>query len=1175
MGKKMKSPNFKRSLLEVIVILLAGLIPLLWFKQGYLAAGHDMSYPLAPVDFWLDRLFVWTDRVGSFGSNQTDAIPGIFIHGLQALFYALTGSLQLAQKLDFIFWFTLPGITMYILLKSLHPEKENYILRISGSLFYMINHYLLQGWIIAEMSKFSIVSALPLITLAIINVNLRKGSIFKNSLLVGFTLFFLNGGAGIPLWGGLFIVALTTTVITFLISPQPSLSKLRKALSFSFLSSLFVFLFNFYWIYPYIASYRYNYTQRIGAAGGSEGATAWSQEISRNASFTNLIKLQGIPDWYDNPNHPYANTLLTNYFFLLLAIVFPAIAFVSLLNKKGQARSDIAYKVVFLAVLLVAIPFTAGSHPPTGVLYNLALKYIPGFPIFRTPFYKFGMALWFAYAYLVAVGLKQLTVRRAPFFSLTAFIVLLGIYNYPVFTGVFFNWSNKYSTRVKVPDYILEAKKELDSNSFSTRTLMLPRLHDANKYIAYDWKYFSLSSIPSMLSRKPVLLNDAVLSGNEPGLVNAIYQQLEKSSQSSLLKYVGVDRAIVQDDFKVNEDMDYLMGPTKNALYRAPDSSLYKEVGKWKFFNINDPETKPLIYIPQSFSYILTETSHLSRISQTPVFPSLADAFVFKHISKGSNLDPVINRENIQNITIQSQCLNCEEKKQIEVVRSNPPPISPSNPFYFLIEFVDQQKNEKYKLPTEKIDFALGTMSKEISAMDKIIVNPKNSNTIERLLQKWSNNINLVTQFFKDIDQQNQKDEYARRIYFYYWNFLVSIQKWRETGLTESIRTQLGEFEDVLSKNVQELNVISEVPISNYDVRTKQYTVNVPYAGTYKLAVYDYKPDDRKVLAGFVNNISYDFAKPPLNNKWYFGESIKLDEGGQSIVLPELVRREKFYSGFKINATTGSSECESVDFGEVDPEIDYDFSLEYLTLSDRLVDVQLLETNKQFSKGSKKSVYPQIIKNSLDPFSHRVNIKYKPSVYAETTFLRICVEGSYDLPTAFELKGVKVTEKYPDYLVFLIKENLLASPTNYNLQFVALNQTAYLVKVSGVTDQFILGFNSRFDQQWKAQEVDTNLANRYFKGREKKYLDGKVVEFERQDKHLWSDWVFKGEVSRGPDIELNAYGNGWLVNSSGKKELALLIEYRPQNTLYRTSLVSIMSLFSLGLVHLILFYSKK
>ena len=1172
----MKFPKFNRYWLEIIFILLVGLVPLLWFKGGYLAAGHDMSYPLAPIDFWLDRLYVWTDRIGSFGSNQTDAIPGLFNHGLQALFYGLTDSMIVAQRLDFIFWFTLPGIAMYILLRSLYPKKEDYPTRISGTLFYMLNHYLLQAWIIAEATKFSIVTALPLVILAIINVNLRGASVIKNSILIGFTLFFLNGGGGIPLWGGLAIPVITTMFISLLISPQTLSSKLRRAFGFSALSIFFVFLLNIYWIYPYIMSYKYNYIHKIGAAGGSEGAIAWSQEISKNASLTNLIKLQGIPDWYDNPQHPYSNTLLTNYFFLILAIVFPVIAFMSLLNKGDQAHSGKAYKVIFLAILLVAILFTAGSHPPTGILYNLALKYIPGFPIFRTPFYKFGMALWFAYSCLVAGGVKQLTYffKKSSFFALIIFLILLATYNYPAFTGVFFDWSNKYSTRVQVPDYILEAKKELDRNNFSTRTLMLPQLNDGNKHIAYDWKYFSLSSIPSILSRRPVLLNDAVLSGNESGLVNAIYQQLEKFSQSPLLKYAGVDKVIVQDDFNVDENMDYLISPTKEAILREPNSTAHKDVSKWKFFNINDPETKPLIYIPQSFSYILAETSHLSRISQISGFPSLADAFVFKHISKRSNLDSVIDRGNIQNITIQSQCLNCEER-QINVARSNPPPISPSNPFYFLIEFIDRQKSRKYKIPTEKIDFTLGTMSKEVSAMDTIIVNPKNSGTIDDLLAKWGVNVNLISRLFHGIGHQSQKDEYTRRIYFYYWSLLTSIQKWREFELTELTRIELGKFEDLLSRNVQELNFIPEISVSNYDVQSKLYSVTVPYAGTYRLAVYNYKPQDREILSGFVNNYPYNFTKSTLNNKWYFGEQIKLNNESQTIILPELLRREKSYPGFKINTPAGSSKCEQVDLGRIDEEINYDLSLEYQTLSDRLVKIKLWETNKYFPEGKEKPIYPQTDKDTSDPFSYRLNIKYKPSLYAETATVRICIEGDYDFPAIFELKKVKVTEKYPDYLVFIVKENSLFTPINYNLQFVALNQTAYLIRVSNASDQFILGFNSRFDQQWGLREVDTNLANPYFKDSEKKFLGGKVTEYKRQDKHILSDLVFKGGPPRSPDIELNAYGNGWLVNSGGKKESTYLIEYQTQNTLYKTTLISVVSFFGLLLIYLVSIFQKN
>ena len=98
--------------------------------------------------------------------------------------------MQLAQKLDFIF-LVYPSRNNNVYFASVATsEKEEYIIRISGALFYMLNHYLLQGWVIAEMSKFSIVAAIPLIVLFTVNVMHKGESIIKNSFLVGFTLFF-------------------------------------------------------------------------------------------------------------------------------------------------------------------------------------------------------------------------------------------------------------------------------------------------------------------------------------------------------------------------------------------------------------------------------------------------------------------------------------------------------------------------------------------------------------------------------------------------------------------------------------------------------------------------------------------------------------------------------------------------------------------------------------------------------------------------------------------------------------------------------------------------------------------------------------------------------------------------------------------------------------------------
>src|SRR3989344_3358830 len=222
--------------LEILFLLIVGLVPLLWYKDGFIGFGHDMGFPLAPVDHFLDRLYTWTNRLGPFGSDQIQVLPGFFIHSIEAILSTLGFSILSVQKITYIFWFVLPGITMYILLRYLHPEKEDYTIRLSGSLFYMMNHYLLQAWTIAERTKFSLVAALPLVVLLIIKVLHKKESPVKNSILLALVLFFLNGGEGIPILISLFIVILVTVVLFFFLSEENFWSKTRRLFILSFLS---------------------------------------------------------------------------------------------------------------------------------------------------------------------------------------------------------------------------------------------------------------------------------------------------------------------------------------------------------------------------------------------------------------------------------------------------------------------------------------------------------------------------------------------------------------------------------------------------------------------------------------------------------------------------------------------------------------------------------------------------------------------------------------------------------------------------------------------------------------------------------------------------------------------------------------------------------------------------
>ena len=151
----------KRIFFDLIIIFLLGLIPLLWFRDGEILLGHDAGLALDPISHFLDRLHVWSQRF-SIGTDQSAALLGaFFIHSFEAFLVWLGLSLHSGQIVQFVFWFTLPGVAMYFFAYKTFPGKK--YLPVIASVIYMLNYYLLQGWFIAERTKFSIYIAFPLV----------------------------------------------------------------------------------------------------------------------------------------------------------------------------------------------------------------------------------------------------------------------------------------------------------------------------------------------------------------------------------------------------------------------------------------------------------------------------------------------------------------------------------------------------------------------------------------------------------------------------------------------------------------------------------------------------------------------------------------------------------------------------------------------------------------------------------------------------------------------------------------------------------------------------------------------------------------------------------------------------------------------------------------------------
>lgn len=486
-----------KHVLNLSIIIILGLIPFLWLNNNSLIMGHDSGLTLFPVSHFLDRLSIWTDRYG-FGMDQSFALSGFMIHGLEAIVSGIGFTIQTVQKIIFSFWLILPGIAMYIFASKIERENKLKYFALPASLLYMFNHFLLQGWFIAERTKFSLYAALPLMLYLLFEYQAKKMSALRTSILFSLLFFFLNGEGSLPLFGGIIVSIIIFGLFYFL--EEHSLKSVKSLLKLSILTLFFSFILQAYWIIPYAQYVLFHYSAEVTTFGGVQGILGWIDYISKDSSLINLFRLQGIPEWYENPIHPYAATFLTNPLFILISFILPVSAFLPLRIIKDKRLRKL---ILFFSTLAVfSIIFIAGSHPPFGALYIAMAKFIPGFIAFRTPFYKFAPALWLSYAVLISItinyiitGTKEgrLTLPKhatnvltkiskafdSKLLAIPLFIIIcltILIYNFPFFTGVFFNYAvGQRSTRVHVPRYVFDYAKWSQTNDNQlAKTLTIP-----------------------------------------------------------------------------------------------------------------------------------------------------------------------------------------------------------------------------------------------------------------------------------------------------------------------------------------------------------------------------------------------------------------------------------------------------------------------------------------------------------------------------------------------------------------------------------------------------------------------------------------------------------------------------------------------------------------------------
>lgn len=1049
----MKSIDRKQTLKEIALILIFGLIPLLWYKPGYMGFGHDMGFPLAPVDHFLDRLYTWTDRVGPFGSNSVLSLPGLFIHGLEALLYSLGFSLLNVQRLTFIFWFVLPGLAMYILLKYIFSQKEDYLPRLSGSLFYMINHFLLQAWTIAERTKFSIVAAIPFVVVITMRLFDKKDAPLKSAILVSIILFFLNGGEGIPILMNLFLILSITVLVYFLLSKERLVSKTKRLIVYCFSTIGIWSLISSYWLYPYLSSFQQAAGQRFQEAWGAPGTVSWSQSLSSNSSWINIFNLRGIPDWYLNLTHPYASEFSTNPFLTTLNVFFVCLVFVGLMVIGKTTAVKYKTRIYLLVLLLISIPLVAGSHPPLGIVYDYLLLNLPGFALFRTAYFKFGVILWFAVSLLIAFGsdnVFQLMGRavknrkfsqKLPLLVLLTYIIFLISYNYPFLNGSFFDYQEGKTTMVQVPDYIFDAKKEIDIEEYSSRIFVLPNADLRTRYVEYDWGYFSLVELPHSLTRKPTIFNGLSAWPNEVNLYENILLEYKNFGSSNLVKYTGASRAIVQKDFISPDYEDNPLTGTVSSFEQSSDFVFDKSIGQWDFYNYNSP-VLPRIYSPESLSYVyLVNPGSLSKIANLSVF---GESFVLS--------DYLSTEESglYSNFIVEAECAGCNDEKTYDIFFSYSKVFIPGTHIYNIGKLITELKQIFTTNAQTRVEQNLANSAILNTDLGKLQGNG-DFKGVHVATNDLIKNIYKIKMDLKEISDPSVKIKQTRKARYFIAFFLSYESQWAESQVEGPIKDDLIVLESELEKAILEFDQNLGDPSENPE--PGKYYLRTPISGKFNVYFYGDDLKDNRL------NIS-------INGKEKTAERVD----------------EKWFL------------LEGLDVQKLQP-----------------VELMIPAVKNEFISG----------------------------IFA-------------------------VSSPSPDV------------PDKPRIDYIALNQTKYLIKIRETKDKLLLVFNSRFDPEWTIRPVG-NKAGEYFNGEQRVYENG-VVEHARSDKHLLTDIIFpRKSASIAPKFIANGFSTGFEIDHVSKEapeEQYYLLEYNNQNNLYKAAGISIISFISFVVLYLYK-YAKK
>ena len=629
-----------RTTFEVILILLVGLVPLIWFKDSLLINFHDFNFSLRPI---VNRFFYTWEDIHAPGSGNTRHLAEIFYRSFIALPTKLGISLATMEKMYFVLVFISSGLSMYYLTSILVPKEQRGVAPLASAFFYMFNPFIMNDlWHILFLVDFY--ALFPLI-FALYIKGLREKRFFIYSFLISAIFATILSHAMVnPVSLVIGSLILFSYLIAYLIDKRKDRHKVINAFKFNlYLAIVWLFL-NSWWLFPQISTLSQEFSYATGATEDIGITTSSILQVeSKRSTLLNVFRLGG--GWGFNGEYKgdayvsYAEVYSTP-FFQIIGFLIPILVFYGLL-KKGVKHS-----FYFGVLAIIGLFLIKGTQPPFGGAFLWIFKNIPLFAIFRHFQDKFSHIVVLSYAFLFGMGINYLinflksisnTYKNqiTAFTLVVIFVAIFGIYAYPMWTGEVISKGGEIipSGHIKVPEYYTEADIWLKKQKDDFRIFSLP--FSKLFYAVYNWEYGYVGGDPSgWLFSKPTITSNTGKSFEIPLQVAKVFSEGElKEEISKTLALLNVKYLLYHNDTNWEYIKDhpwwFFASPKKDKSILNRQKGIYFEnsFGKLDFYKISDDYFLPHIYPAHAITSVASDIGSLIPLTYTSYldgYPALA-----------------------------------------------------------------------------------------------------------------------------------------------------------------------------------------------------------------------------------------------------------------------------------------------------------------------------------------------------------------------------------------------------------------------------------------------------------------------------------------------------------------------------------------------------------------------